>query len=303
MKKTAFIYIVIAGLLWGSSGIFVNFLATFGFSSLQLTFLRSAVSFLVMLLYVLFCDKKQIKVKPKNLLLFFGSGISFFGTASFYYIALQKTSIATAAVLMYTAPVFVMIYSVAFFGEQLNAKKSTAVLCMLCGCFLVSGVIGGLKFDLFGIICSFLSGISYSAYIIFTKIAMRKKINPLQANVYCFFFATVIGFFICSVKGIPACFLKNAAATIPLILGLGVFTCTMPYFLYTLSLKTLPAGTASAMAIVEPMAATIYSVVLFKEKLSISMLCGIALILGAVLLLEKSEDNKNFKNEKRGVSI
>ncbi|MBR5505295.1 MAG: hypothetical protein IKV73_03205 [Clostridia bacterium] len=47
MKKQAFIFIILAGLLWGTSGIFVHYLAPFGFSSLQLVFFRTVVSTLV----------------------------------------------------------------------------------------------------------------------------------------------------------------------------------------------------------------------------------------------------------------
>ena len=44
MKKSALFYIILAGLLWGSSGVFSNLLAPYGFSSLQLTATRGIVS-------------------------------------------------------------------------------------------------------------------------------------------------------------------------------------------------------------------------------------------------------------------
>ena len=77
---------------------------------------------------------------------------------------------------------------------------------------------------------------------------------------------------------------------LPMVLGVGVVTCVLPYFLYTLSLKALPVGTASALCIIEPMAATVFSVVFFAEPLSIPSLAGIVLILGSVLLISKSEE-------------
>ena len=45
MKNKSYMYIILAGLLWGTSGIFVNLLVTYGFTALQLTFFRGAVSF------------------------------------------------------------------------------------------------------------------------------------------------------------------------------------------------------------------------------------------------------------------
>ena len=290
MKKRSFIFIILAGILWGTSGIFVKFLAPYGFSSLQMTFFRGLISFIAMLVYILCHDRKLLKVSLRELILFAGSGLGFFGTASCYYFSMQATSVSTAVVLMYTAPVLVMIFSVAFLGEKLTPLKTLSVLCMLLGCGLVSGIIGGLKFDFFGIAVGLLSGISYSAYNIFTKIGMRRGSHPLTATLYCFIFSSAIAFFTCSPKEIPDAVSADASVTIPLIIALGICTCVLPYLLYTIALKALPAGTASALSIVEPMAATVFSIVLFEEDIGISSVCGIILILGAVFLLSRSEN-------------
>ena len=76
---------------------------------------------------------------------------------------------------------------------------------------------------------------------------------------------------------------------VPLMIALGVTTFVLPYFLYTLAMRDLPAGTASALSIVEPMAATVFSVVLFHEAMSVASVIGIVLILLAVFLLSRDE--------------
>ncbi len=289
MKKIALIQIILAGILWGTSGIFVHYLAPYGFTSLQMTFFRSVVSCICMALYILIFNKKLFKVTLKQLLLFAGSGLSFFLTASCYFYSMQATSISTAVVLMYTAPIFVMIYSVMFLGEKLNPKKAVAVLTMLVGCGLVSGIIGGLKFDAMGIAVGFMSGIAYSAYNILTKIGMKGNSNPMSATLYCFLFAVLIGTFACDIGEIPKSIGTAPLITLPLVVGMGLATCIAPYFLYTLAMKKIPAGTAASLAIIEPMAATLFSIMLFGEELSWASVSGIVLILGAVFLLSKSD--------------
>lgn len=286
MKKLAFIYIILAGVLWGTSGIFVHYLVPYGFTSLQMTFLRSTVSLISMAIYILISNRELFKVKRKELLLFAGSGLSFYLTASCYYYSMQATSISTAVVLMYTAPIFVVIYSVLFLGEKLSGTKTVSIICMIIGCGLVSGIIGGLSFDALGIGVGFLSGISYSAYNILTKIEMSRKSNPVSATLYCFLFATIIGAFASNAENIVG---HLTVSILPLVIAMGICTCILPYFLYTLALKEIFAGTATAMGIIEPMAATVFSVVLFREPLSIASICGIVLILGAVILLSKNE--------------
>jgi len=289
MKKTGLLYIILASVLWGTSGIFVEYLAPYGVTSLQMTFVRGLVAFVCMGVFILISDRRLMKTNIREILLFMGSGVSFFLTASCYYQSMQLTSVSTAVVLMYTAPIFVMIYSTAFLGEKLGVMKFIAVAGMIVGCCFVSGIIGGLKFDLIGILIGFLSGISYAAYNIITKIEMRKGINPVKANFYCFMFSVVVGLIFSKPAGLINSISLNPAVVILLCMGVGVFACILPYFLYTLALRELPAGTASSLGILEPMAATILSVLVLGEKLSLFSLIGIVLILGSVFLLSREK--------------
>ncbi len=289
MKKTSLLYIIMAGILWGTSGIFVNFMAPYGFTSSQMTLIRSITAFLCIGGYMLFADRSLFKADLKEILLFAGSGIGFFGTATCYFYSMQLTSIATAVVLMYTAPVLVMIYSVTFLGEKLTKTKALCVVLMLLGCGLVSGIIGGLKFHLFGIVIGFLAGISYSAYNIFTKIQMRKGSRPLTANFYCFIVALIASLFISNPWEMPLYIAKNPAVTISLAIGMGVITCILPYVFYTLALKKIPAGTASSLAIIEPMSATVFSILFFNENMTLASFFGIVLILGSVIMLSRQK--------------
>lgn len=290
MKSRAFAMIITAGILWGTSGIFVHVLSPFGFSSLHMTFFRALVALVSLAVFILMRDKSLFKVTPKELLFFAGSGLSFFSTASCYYISMQLTSVSTAVILMYSAPILVMIYSILFLGEKLTFLKKISIITMLIGCCLVSGVIGGLKFDLWGIVIGGMAGVSYAIYNIVTKIEMRNGSNPLSATFYCFTFAAIIALFVCEPTKISSLIAKNPPTIVLLIIGLGICTCVLPYFLYTLSLKELPAGTASALGIIEPLSATIFSVVFFKESLGITSACGAILILSAVILLSKNKE-------------
>lgn len=298
MKKKAFLYIILAGVLWGTSGIFGYVLPNYGFTPLQITAVRGSVSFLCIFAFALIKDRSALKVKPMDLLLYLGIGISLFGTSGCYYIAMSMTSISTAVVLMYTAPIFVMAFSVAFFGEKLSLVKLISVATILLGCALVSGVIGGIKFDILGIFIALLSGIAYATYNILTKISMRRENSPISTTVYGFLFMSVISLSVCHPLKIVENTLKSPAILVPALLALGVVTFVLPYFLYTLGMKTLPAGTASALGIVEPMAATVFSAVIFKESITVFSGIGIILVLCSVLTLGLVENRMEKKKKK-----
>lgn len=290
MRIRAFLYIVLAGIFWGSAGVFFNLLSPFGFTPLQMTAMRGTVASLVFGLYVLLFCPSRFRITLRECALFALGGLFIFGTASCYFTSIRYSCVSVAVILMYTAPVFVLVYSTLFLGEKLGKKKLFAIFLVLLGCVLVSGILSGGRAQWLGIFFGLLSGLSYSAYNIVTKIQMERRCDPVSATFYCFLFFGLISFAFSS----PVLFFtrigQDVKSLLPLVIGIGIFTCVLPYFLYTLALKTLPAGTASALGIVEPMAATLFSVVFFQETLTLSAFLGILLVLCAVVLLNRVEE-------------
>jgi drug/metabolite transporter (DMT)-like permease len=174
-------------------------------------------------------------------------------------------------------------------GEKLTKRKIVALILMLIGCCLVSGIITGLKFHILGIFVGILTSFVYAGYNILTKVSMQKNLEPITVTLYSFMFMSVISLSICK----PVDLITNIKAapmpTIPICLGLGIVTFIVPFFLFTWSMKHLPVGIASALSIVEPMAATVFSAILFREIPDLISILGIIMILIAVYLLGKTE--------------
>ena len=57
MKNRAFIYIILAGVLWGTSGLFAHYLSPLGFSSVQMTGVRGIISAVALVVYALIKNK------------------------------------------------------------------------------------------------------------------------------------------------------------------------------------------------------------------------------------------------------
>lgn len=288
-KRISFAFIVFAGICWGTSPIFVHYLAPYGFTSLQMTAVRGSVSFVCMLLYVAIADRNLLKTDIKDLFFYAVIGASLFGTAFCYYSAMQMTSTATAVVLMYTAPIYVMLCSVVFMGEKFSTSKLISLILMLLGCCLVSGVITGLKFNVVGVLLGVLTSWIYAAYNILTKVSMKKKRKPVTVTLYSFMFMSIISLSVCNPAGLISNIKGAVLPTVPLCVCLGIVTFVMPYFLFTWSMKHLPAGIASALSVVEPMAATVFSALIFKEIPDAVSIMGMLMILLSVYLLSRTE--------------
>jgi len=61
----------------------------------------------------------------------------------FYYVAIQKTSVAIAIILQYTAPVWVLLYVVARGQQRLTFQKVAAVVVAIAGIVFTIGIVGG----------------------------------------------------------------------------------------------------------------------------------------------------------------
>ena len=174
--------------------------------------------------------------------------------------------------------------------------KLASIVTMLVGCVLVAGVVGGFKTDLVGIMFGVLSGISYAAYNIITKISMRRGNDPFSLTFYAFLFAAIVSTAISDPVGIVDNASAAPALLRPMLILIGIVTCVSPYFLYTLAMRDLSAGTASSLGIIEPMAATVFSAIFLSEIPDVFQIIGILLILGATVLLSIAESRATRKN-------
>ncbi len=289
MNKKYLIMVVLAGILWGTSGLFVDAWGAYGASPMQIVSYRIVTAAIMIWIYALIFDRKAIELRVKDLAFYLPTGVTLLTSAAFYYSAIKESSVSTAVILMYTAPILVMGYSVLFFGEKFNAKKGISVAAMLIGCAFVSGIVGGMEFKALGVILGLSASVSYATYNVLTKYEMSRGCNPITTTLYGFLFAAIFTLIVNPVGPMIDILAQAPVKTIPLAFAHGLMTFVLPYFLYTLSMRRIPAGVASSLAIIEPMSATIFSVVFLGEKLSIYGIVGIVMILGSVFMLSREE--------------
>ena len=291
MKKSqAYAAIILSSFLFGTSGIFVRLLSPYGFNSMQMTAMRGVISAVALCLFVLFTNKKLFKTGWKSLALFVVSGVFMFVTAYFYYTSMEHTTIATAVVLMYSAPIYVLLFSVLFLKEKLTITKAVAVAVMLVGMALVCGIIGGMDFNFWGVFFAIAAGVTYAAYNIVAKVEMKQSNDPLTAMIYCYITMGLLSALCADVPEMVELTIQGPPILWLLILGIGLCTCAVPYLIYTMTLKYVPAGTASALSLIEPMAAILYSMIFFQEQPTLPVIAGIVLILGAVFMISKIQE-------------
>lgn len=287
------LFILIAGSMWGSMGLFVRVLGDIGCSSPEIVHLRAIVTTICLLIYLGIRDRSLFYVRLKDLWCFLGTGllsIVFFNLC--YFTTIQLTSLAVAAVLLYTAPAIVIVLSAILFKEKITSRKLIALVLTLAGCVCVSGMLSGDSImTLGGFICGLGAGLGYALYSIFSRFALERGYRSFTISFYTFLFA--------SIGTIPFISMKNiwrACTTSPSQTGLivlyGVFTTVLPYILYTRGLQGVENGRAAIIASVEPVVATILGTVIYHEMLSLYEVIGIVLVLGAIVISNGSSGTK-----------
>ena len=192
-ERLGVIYVLIAGILWGTMGVFVNFFDSKGISSVQIATIRLLFATLIMGVYILLKDKKLFKIKFRDLWCFLGSGlISLMIFTVCYFKTIVLSSMSVAAVLLYTSPVFVIVLSFFIFKEPLTKIKALSCILCVAGSAFVSGIIGSNEsIPLIAFILGITSGLAYALYSIFSRFALQKKYSSMTITFYTFLFATL----------------------------------------------------------------------------------------------------------------
>lgn len=276
--------ILLAGTLWGLIGIFNRSLYAAGLSSASVVVVRNLGGLIVLGLVLLVFDRSVFRIRLRHLPYFFGTGvISILLFTLCYFTAQQTTSLAVAAILLYTAPAFVVALSAVLFREKLTKGKLAALILAFLGCTLVSGIwSGGLSVTAIGLLLGIGSGFFYGLYSIFGRYALAHY-QPLTVTFYTFLFAGVSSLFLIRPAELVPCL--TSGSSLLLILGLVVISTVLPYAFYTRGLARIESGKASILASVEPVVASLAGMIVFQEPMSIAVLLGLGCILISVYIL------------------
>ncbi len=280
------VLIIVAAVFWGTMGIFVRALGEYGLSSFQIVCLRVSFAAVIFALCLLVKDRSGFKISLKDIPLFLGLG---FGSILFftvcYFTAIRMMSLSTAAILLYTSPIWIMLMSMLFFHEKLSISRIVALILAFAGCVLVSGISGnGITFT--GLLVGLGSGFGYGLYSILGTIALRKY-KPLTVTTYTFIFAALGSFIICRPFDMVSKISGSGKVGFLIMFSVltALVTAVIPFLTYTLGLNKVEASNAGIIATIEPLVATLVGIFVFREPLTFMSGCGIVLIIAAVVIL------------------
>jgi len=277
------ILVALAALCWGLSGGVAGILIADGWNAPELAFYRGAIGLLFVFVWL---TLRQNDSGLADRRLWFWSGIAGFGMAgnfAFYFISIESASVAVAATLMYCAPVYVYLLSFALRIESSSPLKWLALGAVLVGIVLLTGIykVGSSSATPFGVAAGLLSGLCYAIFILGFRNASVH--GSLQA-VLLIEFTSLVSVLIWPVDPVSIVAAPGKPGW-PLLLVLGLLGAGVSFFLYVLGIRRAMPTTASMVAMVEPITASLFGVAILNKSLTIPQLLGMTLILVTVTAL------------------
>lgn len=268
--------------IFGTIGIFRNYI---NMSSSVIAMARGLIGMLFLLLVIFLFKRSKIRFESikKNFCLLVISGLCIGINWILLFEAYRYTTVSTATLCYYMAPVFVILLSPLVFKEKFTARKAICTLSAICGMFIISGIFGNASANLMGIILGLGAALFYASVII-----MNKFIEDIRDEE-----KTLVQLGAAGISLIPYVLLTEdvfsmSAGTISVILLIivGIVHTGMAYSLYFGSIDKLKIQTAAMFSYIDPVVALILSALLLKEEFTLVHLIGSILILGAAFISE-----------------
>ncbi|MGA7800011.1 MAG: DMT family transporter [Gammaproteobacteria bacterium] len=283
MANVSTALVVLAALCWGLSGGIGGILMADGWDPFVVSFYRGAIGLLFVLVW--------LALRPRgsglaNGRLWFWSAIAGVGVAgnfAFYFVSIAQGSVAVAVTLMYCAPVFVYLVSFAFKLERPTPFKWAAIAVAMVGVVLLTRIydIGAGGVTPIGAGAGLLSGLSYAVFIFGFKYAAPHG-SPQAILVIAF--AVLVSILIWPGDADQTVAVLSTPSW-PLFAVLGVLGAGLSFILYIVGLNHTAPAVASVVAMVEPVTASLFGVMVLNEHLVGLQIVGMGLILVTVTAL------------------
>lgn len=208
------------------------------------------------------------------------------GSNFFYYWAVQKTTVAVAITVQYTAPVWVLLFMVARGRQKPTVQRVLAVLLALSGVALVIGLFSHMRLNVAGVLAGMLAAFSYAFYNIGAQELVARN-GPLKIMSYALLSSAILWLIIDP----PWRLLAHdfSAGQWAFLFLFACLSMLLPYIFYFNGLKYLDPTRAVITSCLEPVFAVVFAAIFVHEGLRGLQVAGIAAVMTATVLIQRKE--------------
>lgn len=292
MNQTiASVLAVLAGIFFGSAGVFVRPLTAGGLDNITIVFMRTIFALIMLFIYILITDRSLLKVKLKDFWVIACAGIvGTMMTAVAINISTVELTLSLAAILSALFPVFVLIMSRIVFKEKITGKKVICMIAAFIGAFLATGLIGSdIKISFIGILAGLGSAIFYGSYSIFSKIAVERGYRSFTIIFYGMLVIAIVTAPFNDYGKVIEYIQADPVFNFGVLFGHSLFIAVLSYVFLNIALQHIEPGKCSILASCEPVAAMVCGIIFFHEVPTFLGILGLVITMAActILVLDK----------------
>ena len=248
---------------------------------------RTTFSFIVLMVaLVLLRGWKRLRLPVSDFRRMFVLGI--FGVAAsnfLYYLAIQKTNVATAIILQYTAPILVLLYTVARGLQKPTVQRISAVGLAVTGIALLIGIFGssGFRLDAIGVIAALGAAFSFAFYNVGGH-SILARYDRWTVLLYVIFSASLFWIVVNPPWKIAAAHYSVDQWLFLLVFSL--ISVLAPFSLYFAGLQHVEPTRAIVVSCLEPVFSIVIAAVALGEVVRPLQTVGIVLVLVAIVVVQ-----------------
>lgn len=275
-------WIALAAVLWGTLGPAARLAFHAGLDPLELSVWRALLGGALFGVHAIAIGRTRIARRDLPAV----AAFALLGVAVFYlsyFRAVRAGGAALAAILLYTAPAWVALASMAWLGERMTRRKLAALALTLAGVALVAlagtGGAGGagVRVSPAALGWGLLSGVAYAAYYLFGKRWLAPYATP---TILCW--ALPAG----AIALLPmVAFAPKTPMTWAVLAFIALVPTYLAYLAYGIGLRQVEATRAATVATLEPLVAAALAFAVWGETLRPSGYVGAAIVLAGVLVI------------------
>ncbi|MFC7785154.1 DMT family transporter [Rossellomorea sp. GCM10028870] len=289
MKFAGIGLVMLAAICWGISGGIADVLMNKGWDPIVISLYRGVVGFICFFVWFLLRFRQNRGISTRLYIWSLIAGVGFAGNFTFYFLSIEASSVAVAATLMYTAPVFVLLISFLLRIEDSTWFKWGCITGVLLGIILLTGAYNteSISVSFLGMAAGLAAGLSYALFIFGFKNA--SSIGNPHTTLTIAFFSFCLILFLFTDKGEAAAVL--ASRDIGWFLLLGILGAGLSFILYVTGIRWTTPANASMVAMVEPVTASLFGVLVIGDQLTGIQIVGMVVILVTITVLSVKQSD------------
>jgi DME family drug/metabolite transporter len=248
---------------------------------------RATFSFIVLLFaLVLLRGWKRLRLPLADFRRMFVLGILGVAASNYlYYLAIQRTNVATAIILQYTAPILVLLYTVARGLQKPTMQRVGAVALAVTGIALVIGIFGsgGFRLDAIGVLAALGAAFSFAFYNVGGH-SILVRYDRWTVLLYVILSASLFWMVVNPPWKIAAA--HYSAGQWLFLLVFSLISVLAPFALYFAGLQHLEPTRAIVVSCLEPVFSIVIAALTLGEVMKPLQAVGIALVLVAIVVVQ-----------------